>query len=272
MLTNTLNIRTLTPTIGAEILDVDLSRPTDELIDDLRRALHNHLVLFFRDQNISIEQHIALGKLFGPLHINRHTPRRHPDHPEVIMLLTDENSDRIVGDTWHSDGSGDPEPPLGSILYMREVPRNGGGDTMFASMYAAYEALSQPMKDFLECRTAVHERDKAVAGYYPNGVDSKLPPLKAEHPIIRLHPETGRKLLFVNRAYTTSIVGLPRPESDAILELLYRHLESPIFQCRFKWQQGSIAFWDNRCTQHYAVWDFYPDRRLGQRVTISSGN
>ena len=184
------------------------------------------------------------------------------------MIRADENSKRVAGEEWHSDVSCDPEPPLGSILYMHEVPSNGGGDTMFASMYAAYESLSAPMRQLLEGCTAIHDSSKAH--YYrakaTDRADIKFP--KAEHPVIRTHPETGRKALYVNRGFTTRIPQLERTESAAVLEMLFRHVETPEFHCRFKWQANSIAFWDNRAAQHHAMWDYYPLRRFGHRVTV----
>jgi taurine dioxygenase len=155
---------------------------------------------------------------------------------------------------------------MGSILYLQEVPPVGG-DTLFASMYAAYEALSEPIKRLLETLTAVHDGahyyrdrygDRPREGGYP----------RAEHPVVCTHPVTGRRLLFVNRSFTTHVPALSPAESDAILELLYRHIETPEFQCRFSWRPGSVAFWDNRCVQHQAIWDYYPQRRHGHRVTI----
>ena len=157
---------------------------------------------------------------------------------------------------------------MGSILYMQEVPASGGGDTMFANMYVAYESLSEPMKRLLGECTAIHDSAKAHSYRVQaaDRADMQFP--RAEHPVVRTHPVTGRKLLFVNRGFTTRIPQLKRHESDAVLEMLYRHIETPEFHCRFKWQPNSIAFWDNRAAQHHAVWDYYPERRYGHRITV----
>ena len=156
---------------------------------------------------------------------------------------------------------------MGSILYMKEVPQNGGGDTLFASTYAAYDALSPAMKTFLEGLTAVHDTER-LRGVIDIKKSAPEKFAAAEHPVVRTHPETKRKCLYVNGVFTSHIVQLSRSESDAVLAFLYRHQEIPQFQCRFKWEVGSIAFWDNRCTLHHAVWDYYPYRRCGHRVTI----
>ena len=228
----------LTPHAGAEIRGVDLSQPLDErTFKEIHDALIDSGVIFFRDQHLTPDQQKAFGRLFGELHMHPAAPRELADHPE-----------------------------MGSILYMHELPPVGG-DTLFASMYAAYEALSEPMKRFLEPLTAMHEGEHVYRGRY--GVDDtgKTFP-KAEHPVVRTHPVSGRKALYVNGGFTTRIVQLKRPESDALLQFLYRHVETPEFHCRFRWQVNSIAFWDNRCMQHHAMWDYYPQRRHGHRVTV----
>ena len=265
-----LEIRKLTPTIGAEVLGVDLNRLTADQIAAIRACWLESQVVFFRDQEMSAEQQKALGERFGPLKLN-HTPRsRIPSCPEVTIILTDETSTGAVGDTWHSDGAADEAPPIGSLLYMIEVPPNGGGDTLFANMYAAYDALAPAMKAFINGLTAINDRRYALRNntspVYAQ-MEGDAAPI-SEHPVVRVHPETGRKGLFINRAYTTRIPQLDLVTSDAVLQGLFNHLESPVFQCRFKWRAGSVAFWDNRCTQHYAIWDYAPQRRLGHRITL----
>ena len=257
----------LTPHAGAEIRGVDLSQPLDErTFKEIHDALIDSGVIFFRDQHLTPEQQKAFGRLFGELHMHPAAPRELADHPEILVIHADEKSKHVAGENWHSDVSCDLEPPMGSILYMHELPPVGG-DTLFASMYAAYEALSEPMKRLLEPLTALHEGEHVYRGRY--GVDDtgKTFP-KAEHPVIRTHPVSGRKALFVNGGFTTRIKQLKRPESDALLQFLYRHVETPEFHCRFRWQVNSVAFWDNRCVQHHAMWDYYPQRRHGHRVTI----
>jgi len=257
----------LTPHAGAEIRGVDLSQPLDEpTFKEIHAALIDNGVIFFRDQHLTPGQQKAFGRLFGELHMHPAAPRELPEHPEILVIHADENSKHVAGENWHSDVSCDLEPPLGSILYMHELPPVGG-DTLFASMYVAYEALSEPMKRFLEPLTAMHEGEHVYRGRYGVNDAGRVFP-KAEHPVIRTHPVSGRKALFVNGGFTTRIKQLKRPESDAVLQFLYRHVETPEFHCRFRWQVNSVAFWDNRCVQHHAMWDYYPQRRHGHRVTI----
>jgi taurine dioxygenase len=265
----TITVQPVTPNIGAEVEGVDLAQPlSDETAQELHNALIEHLVLFFRDQDLTFEQHKRFGRYFGELHIHPTAPS--PEgHPEILRIHADDQTKRIAGDKWHSDVSCEPEPPMGSILRLHTVPASGG-DTLFASMYAAYEALSDPMKAFLGQLTAIHDG----APNYGNrnqlaGIDNtgKVFP-RAEHPVIRTHPVSGRKALFVNPAFTTGLKGLPPDEEQAILQFLFAHLAKPQFHCRFKWEPNSIAFWDNRCAQHHAMWDYYPQVRSGYRVTI----
>ena len=257
----------LTPLVGAEIRGVDLSRPLDErTFKEIHAALVDNGVVFFRDQHLTPGQQKDFGRRFGELHVHPAAPALLEGHPEILVIHADEKSRHVAGENWHSDVSCDPEPPMGSVLYMHELPPVGG-DTLFASMYAAYDALSEPMKRFLEPLTAMHEGEHVYRGRY--GVDDtgRVFP-RAEHPVIRTHPVSGRKALFVNGGFTTRIKPLTRPESDALLHFLFRHVETPEFHCRFRWQVNSVAFWDNRCVQHHAMWDYYPQRRHGHRVTI----
>jgi taurine dioxygenase len=264
----TIEVRKLNPVIGAEIGGVDLSRPLgNQQFQEIHDALAENLVIFFRDQTITPDQHKDFGRRFGQLHIHPASGHTLQGHPEILVIAADEKSKRVAGEEWHSDASFEAEPPMGSILYLTEVPPTGGGDTLFASMYAAYEALSDRMKAHLEGLTAIHDSAHVFGGAYGDRADKMLP--RNEHPVIRTHPVTGRKALFVNRGFTTRILGLPRPESAALLEYLCRHVETPEFQCRFHWRANSIAFWDNRCAQHHALFDYHPHRRYGHRVTIS---
>ena len=264
---DSIQVEKLTPHAGAEIRGVDLSRPLDErTFKEVHAALIDNGVIFFRDQHLTPDQQKAFGRLFGELHMHPAAPSLLEGHPEILVIHADENSTRVAGEVWHSDVSCDLEPPMGSILYMHELPPVGG-DTLFASMYAAYEALSEPMKRFLEPLTAMHEGEHVYRGRYGVNDTGKTFP-KAEHPIVRTHPVSGRKALYVNSGFTTRIVQLTRPESDALLQFLYRHVETPELHCRFRWQVNSVAFWDNRCVQHHAMWDYFPQRRHGHRVTI----
>jgi len=264
----TVVVRPVTPVIGAEIEGIDLGDLDDDGFRTVHDALMAHGVLFFRDQDISVEAQKALGARFGELVVHPNDPGVE-GHPEVMRIHADETSKRVAGEMWHSDVSCDPVPPMGSILRLHTVPETGG-DTLFASMYAAYEALSDRMKALLDGLAAVHDG----APYYREvnrliGRDDggRAYP-SAEHPVIRTHPETGRKALFVNSMFTTRIVGLPADESAAVLDFLFRHVQRPDFQCRFRWRKDSIAFWDNRCTQHHAIWDYWPATRSGTRVTV----
>ena len=259
----------LTPIIGALAHHVDLAAIDDGQFEALEQALLEHQVLFFRGQALSIDAHKSLGQRFGDLHIHPSAPPGAAGHPEILKVHADARTKRTAGDKWHSDVTCDPEPPSISILRLHTIPPSGG-DTLFSSMYAAYDALSAGMQVYLEGLTAIHDgspnyRDRArKAGFddsarqYPN----------AEHPVIRVHPKTGRKGIFVNPTFTTEIVGVPAAEGEAILNFLYAHVAKPQFQCRFRWEEDSIAMWDNRCVQHHAMWDYYPEVRSGYRVTV----
>ena len=263
-----IDLRPLTPTIGAEIFGVDLGGEiSNQQYDAIHEALLRHLVIFLRDQKMTPEQHKAFGRRFGKLHLHPASPNLLEGHPEILLIQANEKSKRVAGEVWHSDVSCDPEPPMGSILYMHETPANGGGDTMFANMYTAFETLSAPMQRFLEGLNAVHDGEHVYRGRYGWNDSGKTYP-RSVHPVVRTHPETGRKALFVNRGFTTAIEGLNRDESDALLEMLYDHAETPEYQCRFKWQPGSVAFWDNRAAMHHAMWDYFPHSRRAHRVTI----
>ena len=262
-----LNVIPLGPAIGAEIENVDLTQPLSECqVTDIRAAWLKHQVIFFRDQDLTLAQHIAFGRQFGELHIHPNVPS-HPAHPEVLVIHADENSKRVAGHGWHTDVSAGQAPPAGSILRLTQTPGHGGGDTLFASMYAAYDALSDHWQKFLGTLSATHESAHVHARHHDS--DSEHAFVAAVHPVVRTHPETGRKALYVNSAFTTGIVGMKQNESRATLEFLIRHMEHIDFQCRFRWTPHSIAMWDNRCTQHHAAWDYFPEVRHGYRVTLA---
>jgi taurine dioxygenase len=265
----TISIDKLTPIIGAEIGGVNLAGPiSNHQMTEIHRALAENLVIFFRDQDLSAEQHLAFGRNFGDLHVHPAAPHA-PGHPELMIIRADKDSPRANGEGWHSDVSCDAEPPMGSILYIKQCPPKGG-DTLFANMYAAYDALSDRMKAYLDGLTAEHDGEDAYRGTYRNlGVADKPVYPRAEHPVIRTHPVTGRKALYVNRGFTTRILGVPRDESVGVLSYLYTLAEDPLFQCRFRWRENSVAFWDNRCVQHRAMWDYWPHTRSGFRVTVA---
>lgn len=266
----TIDVEPVTPVIGVDVRGVDLTQPlAQQQVNDLTTALANHNVLFFRDQPaLTPEQQVAFGRRFGDLHVHPAAPTLE-GHPEVFVIHTHENSQVNNGGAWHTDVSCDEEPPLGTILQLHKTPATGG-DTLFANMYAAFDALSDPMKDILRGLHALHESEHVYRGRFADrGIDDagRVFP-KSEHPIVRTHPVSRRESLYVNRAFTTQIVGLEQHESDAILAMLFTHLEQPRFQVRFRWDDNSIAFWDNRCTQHFALWDYWPEERKGNRVTI----
>ena len=259
------DIRPLTRRIGAEIFGVDLTQSlSEQQFQEIHDALIVHQVIFFRDQRLTHETHKAFGRRFGTLKIHSAIPGL-ADHPEIVAIHADGNSKFVAGEKWHSDLTCDAEPPLGSILYLPIVPEVGG-DTLFASMYAAYEGLSAHMKSYLDGLTAVHDANHVYKALFPE-IDRQYP--CSTHPLIRTHPVSGRKLIFVNPSYTTHIVGVPKDESAAILGYLYQHCANPDFHVRFRWRPHSVAFWDNRCTWHQAVWDYFPDTRSGYRVTIA---
>lgn len=271
MVFKTIQVEPLSPVIGAEIGGVDLATPlADETVREIHDALMAHQVVFFRDQEMTLDQHKAFARRFGELHI--HPSAKTADgHPEVITIHADETTKAVAGMKWHSDVSCDAEPPMGSVLQMQTIPPVGG-DTMFASTYAAYEALSDRVKALIADLKAWHEsarvhRDRFGAkGRMRDGIDVYPESL---HPVVRTHPVSGRKGLFVNENFTSRIDGLPKRESDAILDILYEQIATPEFHCRFRWTAGAVAFWDNRSAQHRSVWDYYPALRHGYRVTIA---
>jgi taurine dioxygenase len=257
----TIKVTPLSPHIGAEIGNLDITRPlSDQEVADLKAAFTRHLVIFFRDQPISHDDQVRLAGYFGQLgrHVGASTLSKKTDNPYINQFDYDENSKRISGEVWHTDQSCAPIPPLGSMLYNHIVPPDGGGDTMFANMYRAYDALSDSMKVYLQGKTATHDGVKIFGAGTPT----------ASHPVITRHPESGKKLIYVNAAFTTKIDGLPKRESARILDFLFEHVAQPEWTTRFRWRAHSIAFWDNRCAQHYAINDYWPNVRSGFRVQI----
>ena len=264
----------LTPTIGAEISGVDLRDPLDdETFEEVHGALIEHGVVFFRGQAIDHEQHLAFGRRFGALHVHPAAPCV-GGNPELMLIHTDASSTRQNGDDWHSDVSCDEEPPMGSVLHLHTVPKSGG-DTLFSNMYAAWEALSEPMKAFLAPLDARHESAHLYDGVRGKGLYGDATVKRrnewpsAVHPVVRTHPVSGRPALYVNRIFTRRILGVTERESCALLEFLFEHAANPHFQCRFRWRENSVAFWDNRCVQHHAMWDYFPETRTGTRVTVA---
>jgi taurine dioxygenase len=265
----------ITGALGAEIVGADLSAPDDEMIRDIRQALLDHLVIFFRDQALTPQQHKAFGLRFGAM--DRHPFMNPAEDDKDILQVLKEVDDRVnVGGVWHSDVTFQECPALGSILYAKEIPPHGG-DTLFANMYLAYESLSDGMKAMLGPLKAVHS---AAHVFGPNSQryagkrstrlhDQEAALVETAHPVVRTHPETGRKLLFVNSGFTVRFKDMTAEESRPLLDFLFRHLARPEFTCRFRWTPGAVAFWDNRSTQHLAVNDYHGHRRLMHRVTVA---
>lgn len=271
------SVEPLNPRIGAEIHGIDLREDCpDELIADIRAALLTYKVIFFRDQDITQEQHIAFARRFGELEVHPASAKDQPNpeifhlrprHGETNLYANAGSKVRTGADLWHSDVSWRENPSFGSVLIGRTIPETGG-DTMFADMAAAYEGLSPKMKDFLCELTAVHD-GKGFAPFQGMTVEQfhqVYPP--PHHPVVRTHPETGERILYVNCAFVTHIDGLSEKESYWLLDHLYQQAAIPEYQCRFRWRKNSIAFWDNRVCQHYAVGDYAPADRHMERVTI----
>lgn len=267
-------IKPLTPAIGAVVEGVDLAQPlSDDLLGAVRQALLDHKVIFFEDQHITPVQHRDFAARFGPLHTHPLYPGV-PEAPE-LFILDNHAGNPTDNDAWHTDVTFIETPPMASILYAKSLPPLGG-DTLWSNMQLAYEQLSAPMRDLLVGLDAVHDfaRGFPTRGIVANAAGAakhaeevaRHPPVL--HPVVRTHPETGADALFVNYGFTERIKGLRRKESDAILAMLFAHIQQPEFLVRWRWSENAIAFWDNRITQHYAVNDYLPHRRIMNRATV----
>ena len=265
-------VNRLSPTIGGELLGVDLRQDlTSEVKDLIYEALLVYKVIFFRDQDLTTDQHIHFSKNFGDLEVHPFAPFK-DGYPEVLKITHNQKS-RGRENLWHSDVTWRKEPSLGSVLRMLEKPENGG-DTLFSDMYAAYDDLTDEVKQKLEGAVAVHDfvgfRKRLIKeGKSPKEIEAfneKFP--MPEHPVFRTHPDTGKKVIYVNRAFTQYIKGWEEDESKDMLDFLYSRASTPEYQCRFAWENNSIAFWDNRACQHYANSDYWPQIRRVERVTI----
>jgi taurine dioxygenase len=274
-----ITVKQLSSALGAEISGVDLAALQDnESFAAIHKAFLDYCVIFFHEQTMTPDQHVAFGRRFGPISIHPYAPAV-PGHPEVMRVFKEKDDKVNFGGGWHSDMTFLEKPPLGSILYAKEVPPIGG-DTMFANQYLAYEALSPGMKRTLGGLNAVHSAnaqygvDGGSEANRHNDQRSMKPKTsddaKAEtiHPVVRTHPETGRKALYVNIGFTQRFEGWTKEESRALLRWLYDHCAKPEFTCRFAWAKNSVAFWDNRCAQHYALNDYHGHRREMHRVTV----
>lgn len=274
-----IGVKPISGALGAEIEGVDLAKPLDnQIFSEVHQAFLDYQVIFFRDQKITPDQQLAFARRFGTLNVHPYAPSLE-GYPEVLRIFKEKDDKVNFGGGWHSDLTFLEKPPLGSVLYAREVPPHGGGDTMWTNMYLAYESLSDGLKKTLDGLKAVHSANKQYGidgseAAKNNAKRSMKPNLsesaKAEivHPVVRTHPETGRKALFVNGAFTERFEGWTKEESRPLLSFLYKHAVRPEFTCRFRWEKDSLAFWDNRCTQHYALNDYHGFRREMHRVTI----
>jgi taurine dioxygenase len=263
-----MEVRRIAGALGAELLGVDLRKLSDEVVAAIRRVFLEHQVIFFRDQKLDPARFMAFARTMG-------RPVPYPfvpgieGFPEVTEVKKLEHERHNFGGIWHSDTAYLEEPPMGSMLIAREIPPYGG-DTVFASQYLAYEALSDGLKLLLDGLYAVNSSAKAdVTRTREDRVKEYSKHYEAEHPVVRTHPETGRKALYVNFGHTVRFRGMTEQESAPLLEYLFRHQVKPEFTCRFQWEVGSLAFWDNRCTQHNPVNDYHGHRRVMHRITLA---
>ena len=280
---DTIDVRPVTPVVGAEVSGIDLSQPLSEKqLSEIRRAFLTHHVLAFHDQKLNRAQHKAFAAHFGELHVH---PLKHDRNktsrsanpfaeedgvdPAILEIRTTQTSKYTAGGEWHADVTCDARPPMGSMLLIKHIPEVGcGGDTCFASMYRAFDLLSEPMKAFLRTLTAVHDGAIPYVGAYNTTPPEGGYP-RNEHPVVVRHPETGREVLYVNPGFTSHIKGLTRYESENLLQMLYRHVEKRLdIQVRMSYRPDTLMFWDNRCLQHQASWDYWPYSRYGERVSI----
>ncbi|MBI1261334.1 MAG: TauD/TfdA family dioxygenase [Rhizobiales bacterium] len=269
-----IQVRKFSGGCGAEVLGVNIANLSNSDMDAVRQAYVDHGVIFFRDQKITEEEHIAFARRWGPININRFFPADQK-YPEIAEVRKEKAQKTNIGGGWHTDHSYDVEPAMGSILVARQLPETGG-DTLFANMYAAYDALSPGLKETLSHMRAIHSTAHVfgAGGFYqqtdPNNgmktAHSDMP--EATHPVVITHPESGRKALYVNPGFTVCFEGWTPMESKPLLDYLFAHAALPEFTCRFQWRDGSVAFWDNRATWHYAANDYHGQQRLMHRITI----
>ncbi len=262
-----MKIQRIAGALGAELLDIDLSAPlTDVQVAEIRQALLDHCVIFFRDQTITPDQQVAFARAFGEI-VDYPMIKPLPNHPEIIPVVKEAHETVNFGGLWHTDTAYLAQPPLGSILLAKSVPPFGG-DTLFANGYLAYEALSDGLKAALAPLRGVN-RSGGASVAKTRGAGAKADEKSAIHPVIRTHPETGRKSLYVNLAHTCRFDGMTEAESAPLLGYLFKHQIRPEFTCRFSWREGSMAFWDNRCALHNPINDYHGHRRVMHRITIA---
>jgi taurine dioxygenase len=249
----TLDVRPIAGALGAEVRGVRLGHLDEQEYNAVRAALLDHLVLFFPEQFLSPDEHIAFARWWGgELEIHPFIPKLDPEHQEIVVIDSEQGG---RADVWHTDVTFRADPPICSILQMNVCP-SAGGDTMWTNQYRVYESLPEPIQELCRGLTAIHSA--APFGHAE---------MQAEHPVVRVHPETGRRSLYVNRTFTDRIAQLDRAASDALLDYLYTFSEQPQFTCRYRWAEGTVGMWDNRVTQHYAINDYSEPRRI-QRITV----
>ena len=268
-----MQVNHITPTIGSEVFGINLSQPLSrEQSDELNELFVERLVLVFRDQELSRDQHKAFARNFGEIHI--HPSKKNglnKEDPEVFIINTKPDAKFSNGEAWHSDVSCEEVPPSASLLYVSRMPDNGGGDTMFANMSAAFEQLSEPMQELLLGCEAFHDGEIDLANYGIRLREGQSYP-KATHPVITKHPESGKPILFVNGSFTSHIKGFERWESDLILNGLHHYVATnPRIQCRVRWQPNTLVMWDNRSAQHHAIRDYAGYARYAERVSVLDG-
>ena len=272
---STINVKPLSGNIGAEIDGVNLKKITKKQFKEIKIVFGKYGVIFFRNQNLSPEEEIIFAELWGEININRFFTNLE-GYPKIALVSKEPDQKKNIGGAWHTDHTYDLKPAMGSILFAHQVPKKGG-DTLFSSMYAAYETLSDGLKDSLKNMYGRHssrhvfgtsraKRNDDTVGRIINSDKAKQ---DAIHPVVITHPQTGKKALFVNPTFTLGFDGWSDEESKPLLNYLYSHATKPEFTCRFKWEEGSIAFWDNRSTWHLAVNDYHGQRRLMHRITIN---
>jgi taurine dioxygenase len=280
-----IEVKPIAGALGAEIGGVDLGKLDDATFKEIEAAWLEHLVVFFRKQSITPEQQLAFAKRFGDIH---HHPfmKGMDEHPDILEIIKEEGDTKAFGEVWHTDQMFNPKPAKATILYAKETP-DAGGDTLFANMYLAYDTLSEPMKALLagvktwnvgdrkrlsQTKDIAATRDGRYAGNQKMAAKVRDPgdvPTEAAHPLVRTHPETGRKALYVNGGHTVRFKDMSEAESAPLLDYLFAHQQRPEFTCRFRWKAGSIALWDNRCTQHNPINDYHGYRRVMHRVTLA---
>lgn len=270
----TIEVSPLSSTIGAEVRGINLkSEIGEQQTREIRHALAENLVLVFPDQTIQSEDHKRFGRRFGSLHRHALAAERKAagdtSDTDVLSWKTDANSRNTPGNIWHNDVSCDENPIVLSILRITKGPPAGAGDTAFANLYLGYESLSPAFQRLLDGLTAIHDGAQLWASGYGARPETGVKFATAEHPVVATHPISGRRFLFVNEAFTSHIVQLRKPESDAVLNVIYRHIErNPAFQVRVHWKPNTLVMWDNWAAQHHAIWDYFPTERNGERVSV----